>query len=109
MGAPDDPPSVQGSWTHSFEEDASGIEVYRPTGTFPFPPSRRGRDRLTFDEDQVIVSVPGPDDRARPRATLRRVGASGFRESETGAEGFEIVEATPDVLRIRRSRLSRER
>ena len=29
-----------GSWTHSFEEDADGIEVYRPTATFVFPPSR---------------------------------------------------------------------
>lgn len=102
MSAPDDRSPVQGSWTHSFEEDASGIEVYRPTGTFPFPPARRGRERLTFDGDQVIVSVPGPDDRTRPRATLGRCGPSEFREPSHGAEGFEIVEATSDVLRIRR-------
>ncbi|GAA2759390.1 hypothetical protein [Actinopolymorpha rutila] len=103
MSASDDPCSVQGSWTHSFEEDASGIEVYRPTDTFPFPPARRGRERLTFDGDQVIVSVPGPDDRTRPRTTLGQVRPGRFGEASTGAEGFEIVEAAPDVLRIRRS------
>ncbi|SDS62510.1 hypothetical protein SAMN04489717_3299 [Actinopolymorpha singaporensis] len=103
MSAPDDQGPIRGNWTHSYEEDASGIEVYRPTATFPFPPARRGRERLTFDGDQVVVSPPGPDDRTRPRATLRRLGTGRFGEPETGAEGFEIVEATPDVVRIRRS------
>lgn len=103
MSTPDDPIAVQGSWTHSFEEDAPGIEVYRRTDTFPFPPARRGRERLTFDGDQVVVSVPGPDDRTRPRATLGRYGPRTFREPETGADGFEIVEATPEIVRIRRS------
>ncbi|MFD2081717.1 hypothetical protein SAMN05421678_11776 [Actinopolymorpha cephalotaxi] len=102
MTVPDDPISVQGSWTHSFEEDTPGIEVYRPTDTFPFPPAR-GRVRLVFDGDQVVEWAPGPDDRPRPRATLDRVGPGTFREPETGADGFEIVEATQDVLRIRRS------
>ena len=37
-----------GSWTHSFEEDADGIEVYRPTANFAFPPSRKGRKVLEF-------------------------------------------------------------
>ncbi|MET9021830.1 hypothetical protein ABZV93_17755 [Actinopolymorpha sp. NPDC004070] len=103
MSAPDEPSSVRGSWTHSFEEDDSGLEVYRPTETFAFPPARRGRERLTFDGEEVVVSVPGPDDRSRPRTTLGRVGPDRFGEPETGAETLEIVEATPEILRIRRS------
>ena len=104
MSAPDEPSSTRGTWTHSFEEDDAGTEVYRPTETFPFPPSRRGRERLTFDDDQVVVSVPGPDDRLRPGATLGRLGPRRFGEAaESGPAGFEIVQATPEILRIRRT------
>lgn len=80
---------LEGSWTHSFEEDIDGIEVYRPSATFAFPPSRRGRTVLQFSVgDDQIASVTalqsGPDD--RPRAVA--------------PPAFNIIEATPAILRL---------
>ena len=89
-----------GGWTHSFEEDADGLEVYRPTLDYAFPPSRRGRRRLTFGDGEVVESEPGPDDRPQPRGTLPAIGPARY---EAGAASIDIVEAGPDLLRIRRS------
>jgi hypothetical protein len=96
----DDAASVEGSWSHSFEEDEGDLEVFRPTMTYPFPPSRRGRRRLTFSGGEVVEWDTGPDDRSQPRGTLRQLGPL---EYGAAGGGFEIVEATPEVLRIRRS------
>jgi hypothetical protein len=53
-----------GSWLHSHEEDADGVQVFRPIG-YPFPPSR-GRDGFTLDADgSAVLGAPGPDDRGR--------------------------------------------
>ena len=41
-----DNPPVIGSWTHSFEEDEDGVQVYHPTNSYPFPLSRKGRETL---------------------------------------------------------------
>ena len=98
-----DSPLPEGSWTHAFEEDADGIEVYRPTLGHPFPPSRRGRARLTFGSDGVVESEPGPDDRPRPRAALPAAGPGRFGDHDTPQGAIEIIEATPDLLRIRRT------
>lgn len=104
-----------GSWTHSFEEDADGIEVYRPTATFPFPPSRKGRKVLEFGggtgslaggEASMTSMAPGPDDRPRagPVARLRPLGMGRYAvDAAAGEQGvIDIVEATPDVLRLSR-------
>ena len=107
-----------GSWTHSFEEDADGIEVYRPTATFVFPPSRKGRKVLEFGaatrdmeggEDGMISMTsmsPGPDDRPRagPAMRLQPLGMGRYALAGTPGpqEVIEIVEATPDVLRLAR-------
>ena len=89
MSATGDITGLEGSWTHSFEEDIDGVEVYRPTATFAFPPSRRGRTVLQFSlGDDQIVSVAamqsGLDD--RPRAVA--------------PPAFNIIEATPAILRL---------
>jgi hypothetical protein len=104
-----------GSWTHSFEEDADGIEVYRPTATFAFPPSRKGRKVLEFGapagamaqgEATLTSMAPGPDD--RPRAglvtPLRPLGMGRYALGDaSGAQDvIDIVEATPEVLRLSR-------
>lgn len=104
-----------GSWTHSFEEDADGIEVYRPTATFAFPPSRKGRKVLEFGasaekgEDGVATMTamsPGPDDRPRTDAVdnLRPLGMGRYALGGTAAphDVVEIIEATPDILRLAR-------
>lgn len=104
-----------GSWTHSFEEDTDGIEVYRPTATFAFPPSRKGRKVLEFGagtgsmeggEASMTGLSPGPDD--RPRAglvtPLRPLGMGRYALGDaSGAQDvIDIVEATPEVLRLSR-------
>ena len=104
-----------GSWTHSFEEDADGIEVYRPTATFAFPPSRKGRKVLEFGagtgrmeggEATLTSMAPGPDDRplAGPSTRLRPLGMGRYALGDaSGAQDvIDIVEATPDVLRLAR-------
>ncbi|MDN2704733.1 hypothetical protein O0881_22360 [Janthinobacterium sp. SUN100] len=104
-----------GSWTHSFEEDADGVEVYRPTTTFAFPPSRKGRKVLEFGapagamaqgEMTVTSMAPGPDDRPRasPVARLHPLGMGRYALSDAAGtqEVIDIVEATPDVLRLSR-------
>lgn len=93
-----------GSWTHSFEEDDAGIEVYRPTATFAFPPSRKGRQVLEFSSGEaqgtVTSLVLGPDD--RPRAALggalRALGEG--RYTDNAGKVLEIIDATPAMFRL---------
>jgi len=88
-----DSPVPAGEWTHSHEEDDDEILVYRPAATFPFPPTRGGRDSLRVRDDGTIVTLtPGPDD--RPRQT-------GIRDAgDTSA--LRVVEVNPEILKIRR-------
>lgn len=94
-----------GNWTHSFEEDGAGVLVYRPTHGFAFPPSRRGRETLEIDQSGHVVSgTPGPDDRQRvSTASMTALGMNRFRLDGTAlpAQVIEIVEARPDMLRLR--------
>ena len=101
-----------GSWTHSFEEDGAGIEVYRPTATFAFPPSRKGRKVLDFDAaangaGMVTTMAPGPDDRPRagPATALIPLGMNRYAlggTPEAPQEVIEIVEVAADILRLAR-------
>ncbi|MGK5002616.1 hypothetical protein [Janthinobacterium sp. LB2P70] len=104
-----------GSWTHSFEEDADGIEVYRPTATFAFPPSRKGRKVLEFGVPAGAMAqgaatltpmAPGPDDRPRAGPVTRLVplgmGRYALGDGAGAHDVIDIVEATPDVLRLSR-------
>jgi hypothetical protein len=97
---------VTGAWAHSFEEDEGNIRVYRPIHSFAFPPSRRGRDSLEFGAaGQVMLGVPGPDDRnRRTPSRLTSVGMNQYRlESTMGAsmQVIEVIEATPAILKLR--------
>lgn len=76
------------TWAHSFEEDEGEIQVYRPRDTFPFPPSRRGRETLVFDPGgRASAGMPGPDDRMK---------------APQPAAPFDIVDAGTDRLTIRK-------
>lgn len=76
------------TWAHSFEEDEGDIQVYRPRDTFAFPPSRRGRETLVFDAaGRAASGMPGPDDRTM---------------APQPAPPFDIVEARPDLLKVRK-------
>lgn len=100
------PAGLSGSWTHSFEEDVAGEQVYRPTHSFAFPPSRRGRETLDFSAvGQVVIGMPGADDRPQSAgASLTALGMNRYKLGATpGAaeRSIEIIEATPDKLRLR--------
>lgn len=103
----DPTPLPIGSWTHSFEEDeADSVLVYRPTHSFPFPPSRRGRDTIVFDAGgEMSELTPGPDDRPIPTAgTWKPLGMNRFELSGGADAGrtIEIVQFAPEILRIRK-------
>lgn len=94
-----------GRWTHSYEEDGSDVQVYRPTDTFAFPPSRRGRETLEFGAaGQLESGMPGPDDRQRKTSrVVTPLGMNRFRLASEGmpAQVLEVVETGPDVLKVR--------
>src|SRR5687768_13478339 len=99
--------ALQGSWTHSFEEDEGDVQVYRPTQSFEFPPARRGREILEFGAGGALTEqTPGPDD--RPRATMGTWTALGMNRfglggtPEAPGQVIEVVEQTPEMLKIRR-------
>jgi hypothetical protein len=97
--------AIFGHWVHSREEDAEGLEVFRPDA-FPFPPSF-GRDGLELLPDGTLIQDDiGPADgivQVPWRWRLlgpRRVGVSFGGERE--GYSFEIIDLDEDVLRIRR-------
>ncbi|MEC5160774.1 MULTISPECIES: hypothetical protein [unclassified Janthinobacterium] len=100
-----DSAAPSGSWTHSFEEDEGGVHLYRPTRSFPFPPSRRGRETLEFGAaGRMLTGVPGPDDRrVLTDAGLTPLGMNRFRLEGGIMPGkvIEIVEAQPDRLKVK--------
>jgi hypothetical protein len=92
-------------WIHSREEDAGGVEVYRPE-EFPFPPSF-GRDGFEPRPDgEFILYEIGPADGtvAVPghwQLRGQRQVLVTFRGGEQDF-AFEVVDLDPKVLRIRR-------
>ena len=101
MGADQQPFNLRGAWAHSFEEDEGIVQVYRPSNSFAFPPSRRGRGTLEFDDSgHVVTGVPGPDDKLqRTTSSLTPLGMGRFRIGDTRV--IEVVEAGSDVLKLK--------
>jgi len=98
--------TVSGSWTHSFEEDEGDVLVYRPTGSFAFPLTRKGRDTLVFGEGgELIEHASGPDDRSQATAgSWTALGMNRYRlqsATNTSSRVIEVMEHTSDVLKIR--------
>ncbi|AKU20514.1 hypothetical protein MJ904_23910 [Massilia sp. MB5] len=98
--------NLTGSWTHSFEEDEGSVQVFRPTQAFDFPPARRGRETVDFGMGggPVVRGMPGADDRQQhSHVNLTALGMNRFRLEGPGMPGqvFELVEARPDVLKLR--------
>jgi hypothetical protein len=95
---------LQGSWTHSHEEDQGDVLVYRPTNSFAFPPAR-GRETLEFGAGgQLTEHMPGPDDRSRAASGgWTALGMNRYRLDGTNNAGrvIEVVEHTPEILKIR--------
>jgi len=94
---------LSGTWAHSFEEDEGDIQVYRPDGAFAFPPSRRGRETLDFQQAaQLVAGMPGPDDRRTHSTTgITALGMNRFQLGDSRV--MEVIESGPDVLKVRMS------
>lgn len=92
---------LDGTWAHSFEEDQGDIQVYRPQESFPFPPSRRGRETLDFQQaGTVLKGMPGPDDRqVEASEDFTPLGMNRFRIGD--AQVIEVIELSNDVLKVR--------
>ena len=112
-GASDLPPAIFRRWTHSREEDAGDLEVFRPEG-FEFPPAF-GRDGFEMRKDGEFIQYDiGPADevvRVLGRWTLlgsQRVSVS-FEGTEREGYSFEIVAVDDLVLRIRREARQEQR
>lgn len=98
--------TIQGSWTHSFEEDYGDVLVYRLTHSFAFPPAR-GRETLEFGEGGKMTEWrPGPDDRPRDTAgSWTALDMNRFRLGGTADASnrvIEVVEHTAEILKIRK-------
>jgi hypothetical protein len=95
------PAGIVGRWLFSHEED--GARVYRPRGG-AFPLSRRPRDGFDIQADGVFRGyTPGAQD--APAARDGRWTVEGGRLVVTFEDGsdrvLEIVEAGPDMLKVR--------
>jgi hypothetical protein len=100
-------PAIFRHWVHSREEDADGLEVFRPEG-FEFPRSF-GRDGFEMHEngDFVQEDVGPADGVVRVPGRWAAVGPGQVAVSFHGAAtregfGFEVVTVDDAVLRIRR-------
>jgi hypothetical protein len=97
--------AIHGSWTHSHEEDQGDVLVYRPTGSFAFPPAR-GRDTLEFSEGgELTEHTPGANDRSHSaEGRWTALGMNQYRlegTANTPGRVIEVVEHTPEILKIR--------
>ncbi len=95
--------SIQGSWTHSHEEDDGDSLVFR-TSDFAFPPSR-GRTTITLKSDGVAeVGYPGPDDRRKSTTGLWKLKGNLLEiKASDWAETLEIETLDSQVLVARRT------
>jgi len=95
-------------WVHVREEDTEGVRVFRPADR-PLPPAR-GRAGIEFRPDGTFADLrPGPTD--APVASVGRWSAASTSRltltyppearSATSPTGYEIVEVTRDILRLR--------
>ena len=97
-----EPQALEGSWTHSHEEDQDDVQVWRPSDR-PLPPAR-GRFSFTLHPDgSAVAGTPGPDDRGRTsddgtwqlEGDVLRVRCPGW------AAAYEVVAVDQDRLGLR--------
>jgi hypothetical protein len=102
------PELLQQRWTHSFEEDSAGTQVYRPQ-SWDFPLARRPREAFELRADGTArLFLPGAEDRPQPAdaSWTEEDGDLVIRAAKKGARGpaaLRIVESATDKLVVRRS------
>ena len=96
---------LYGTWVHSHEEDADGLEVYRPAG-FPFPPAR-GRSSFTLGPDGAgSTGSPGPVDRGTQAPAQWELAGTELSvlpvgDTAVAPERFDVVAIEPERLTLR--------
>ena len=98
-----DTDALQQRWTHSHEEDAAGLSVFRPSGwTFP-----RSRGRRSFElgpNGSLLGSRPDADDTVASTVGHWRLSGDGVLELDEpgGSSRMQVVEVAADKLVVRR-------
>lgn len=101
------PNEIFRKWMHSFEEDAEGIKVYRPT-EYEFPRAR-GRDGIEFRPDGVFIYwAIGPTDASRAINGHWRMENPGhvlvsFEGNVQPPVILEILQIDAGILKVRQS------
>jgi hypothetical protein len=85
---------VESTWVHVFEEDESGVEVYRPESD-AIPRSRRTRERLCFFANGTArILRAAPDDRHEQAAAYWKEEHGRITvTTDSAAAGVEILHA----------------
>jgi hypothetical protein len=93
-------------WVHSFEEDAAGLQTYRPA-TYSFPVAR-GREGFQLKEDGTfILHRTGPADGIeKVNATWKALSENTFRvelqHPDIAPYTIQIIQATDTVLTLKK-------
>jgi hypothetical protein len=102
------PALLRQRWIHSFEEDGTGTQVYRPQ-SWDFPLARRPREAFELRADGTAqLFLPGAGDRpeAADASWTEEDGEVVIRTTKKTAGGpsaLRIIESTADKLVVRRS------
>ncbi|MFI7102598.1 hypothetical protein ACIBK8_24945 [Streptomyces sp. NPDC050161] len=94
-------------WTHSYEEDAEGVTVYRPVG-YPFPPARGRRgmeivaDGTYIDHAIGAADVPDIVPGRWSTADGRSLDIS-FPGTDRPVRRLEILQCDGELLTVRAS------
>jgi hypothetical protein len=102
------PALLQQRWTHSFEEDSAGTQVYRPQ-SWDFPLARRPREAFELRADGTAqLFLPGAEDRPQgaDASWTEEDGEVVIRAAKEAARGpskLRILDSTADKLVVRRS------
>ncbi len=99
------PDEIFRRWTHSFEEDANGITVYRPV-EYEFPRAR-GRGGIEFRPDGLFIDWEiGPTDASRGINGRWKVEDPGrvrvsFEGNVREPRILEILQCDAEILKVR--------
>lgn len=99
---------ISGQWLHSFEEDAGGVQVYRPLD-YAFPPVRQGREGIEFLPDGTFIdkSVGPADAHVKTQGRWEYAGSGTVRltfdDPQRQARVVEVVECDKQKLCLRQS------
>lgn len=106
LGLPTVSPAIPGRWVHSFEEDADGVEVYRPSG-FELPPAPRDAIELLRNGTVIMDAVDRCGETSRVNGTWQQptVDRLALSFADGAVESFmlqAVADVDVDLLRARR-------